>query len=289
MNKELNEKTYWIDEYHQGVRYGLEGKVIVEEYSNFQKITIYESKRYGKALLLDDCWMTAEKSEKCYHECLIHPALCGSNQIDNILIIGGGDGGSARECLKYQEVKSIDLIEIDLKVIELSKKYLPLIGGNAWSDSRLNLRIKNGIDWVKNTANNYYDVIIIDGADPIGPSKDLYSYSFLKECKRILKRGGVFSTQSESPESFHPIHINIIKILREIFDYADPMYGSVSIYPSGLWSWTFASMEKPKYLYPKTRRINEISQNCQIWSERWQKGAFNTIPAFVERELTKNG
>ncbi len=121
MNNKLKISSDWLDEYHQGVRYGLQGKVIFEEFSPFQKITIYESKRYGKALLLDDCWMTAEKSEKCYHECLIHPALCSSAQIDNILIIGGGDGGSARECLKYKEVKSIDLVEIDLRVIELSK------------------------------------------------------------------------------------------------------------------------------------------------------------------------
>ena len=96
-------------------------------------------------------------------------------------------------------------------------------------------------------------MIIIDGADPIGPSKELFSNSFLKDCKRILKPGGVFATQSESPESFQQIHINIVKVLREIFDYADPMYGSVSIYPSGLWSWTFASMEKPKYMTPKKK------------------------------------
>ena len=287
MNKELKHELDWIDEYHEGVRYGLEGKLILEESSPFQKITIYETKRYGKALLLDDCWMTAEKNEKCYHECLIHPALSGSKQIENILIIGGGDGGSARECLKYQEVRCVDLIEIDRKVIELSKKFLPIIGDNAWSDSRLNLKIKNGIEWVRNTKNNTYDVIIIDGADPIGPSKELYSDSFIQDCKRVLKPGGVLATQSESPESFHEIHINIVKMLRQIFDYADPLYGSVSIYPSGLWSWTFASMEKPKYLYPIENRVKEISENCQIWSERWQKGAFNTIPAFIERELAK--
>jgi len=287
MNNKLKTKSYWHDEYNNGVRYGLEGKIILEECSPFQKITIYESKRYGKALLLDGCWMTAEKSEKCYHECLIYPALCSSTKIDNILIIGGGDGGSARECLRYKEVQSIDLIEIDLRVIELSKKYLPKIGGNAWSDSRLNLQIKNGIDWVKNTIKNSYDVIIIDGADPIGASKELYGNSFLKDCKRILKPGGVLAVQSESPESFQQIHINIVKVMREIFDYADPMYGSVSIYPSGLWSWTFASMDKPKYMHPKKSRVKEISENCQIWSARWQQGAFNSIPAFIERELAK--
>ena len=287
MNKKSKKDTDWIDEYQEGVRYGLEGKLILEESSPFQKITIYETKRYGKALLLDNCWMTSEKHEKSYHECLIHPALCCSKQIDNILIIGGGDGGSARECLRYQEVKSVDLIEIDQRVIELSKQYLPIIGANAWSDPRLNLKIKNGIDWVRSTQDNYYDVIIIDGADPIGPSKELYSDSFLKDCKRILKPRGVLGTQSESPESFRQMHINIIKVLRQTFDYADPLYGFVSIYPSGLWSWTFASMGKQSYMHPIKSRVKEISDNCEIWSERWQKGAFNTIPAFIERELAE--
>jgi len=287
MNNKLKKKKVWHDEYQNGVRYGLEGKVILEEISPYQKITIYESNRYGKALLLDDCWMTAEKSERCYHECLIHPALCSAKQIDNILIIGGGDGGSARECLNYMEVKSIDLIEIDLKVIELSKKYLPEIGQNAWSDSRLNIQIKNGIDWVKNTKKNFYDVIIIDGADPIGPSKELYVYPFLNDCKRILKPGGVLATQSESPESFKEFHINIVKVLREIFDYADPMYGSVPLYPSGSWSWTFATMQRPRYMNPKESRVKEVCETCQIWSERWQQGALNTMPAFIERELAK--
>ena len=285
MPKKIKDEKVWIDENHQDVRYGLKGKVILEESSPYQKITIYQSKRYGTALLLDGCWMTAEKCEKCYHECISHPALCSSDHINTILIIGGGDGGTARECLKYPEVKSIDLVEIDQRVIELSQKYLYKIGENAWSDSRLNLKIENGINWVKQAKDNLYDVIIIDGADPIGPSEELYHNSFLEDCKRILKPGGVFATQSESPESFHQIHIKIIKNLRQIFDYADPLYGSVSIYPSGFWSWTFASMEKPKYLYPKDKRVQIISDNCKIWSKRWQEGAFNAIPAFIEREL----
>ena len=287
MNKVSNKEINWLDEYHQDVRYGLKGKILLEETSSFQKITIFESKRYGKALLLDDCWMTAEKSEKSYHECLIHPALTCARQINHILIIGGGDGGSARECLKYKEVKSVDLIEIDVQVVELCKKYLPTLGGTAWNDSRLNLQIKDGIEWVKHTESNFYDVIIIDGADPIGPSKELYEGSFLRDCKRILKAGGILATQSESPEAFHEVHINIVNILRKIFDYADPLYGNVSIYPSGLWSWTFASMEKQFYIYPKRSRVKEINKNCQIWSERWQKGAFNSIPAFIERKLKK--
>ncbi len=279
--------TKWIDEYHQGVRYGLEGRVIVNETSNYQEITIIESHRYGKGLLLDGCWMTAEKADRHYHEPLVHPALCGAKKIEKVLIIGGGDGGTARECLRYKEVKQLDMIEIDNRVIELSKQYLPNIGGMAWNDSRLNLQISDGIEWVSNSIENSYDVIIVDGSDPIGPAKGLFNKRFLKNCMRILNKDGIFATQSESPESFREIHLETIKLIREIFNCSDTLYGCVPIYPSGWWSWTFATKDHPSYQYPMQTRSKLIESQCDIWSPKWQLGGFQAMPAFIKRELEK--
>ncbi len=275
----------WIYENHKGVRYGLKGKVLVDERSSFQQITIIESERYGKSLLLDGCWMTAEHQERHYHECLVQPALCSSAELSKALIIGGGDGGTARECLRHKELKYLDMVEIDLRVVELSQKYLPTIGGSAWIDQRLHLNICNGIDWVANALDGTYDVVIVDGSDPKGPAEGLFNKIFFENCKRILKPNGVFATQTESPEAFQSIHIETIKLIREIFEFADPLYGSVPMYPSGWWSWTFASINSPRYKHPIKKRVDEISKNCEIWSPRWQKGAFDAIPAFIEREL----
>ncbi len=285
MEKLPLEQCHWIDEVHDGVRYGLQGEVLIDEKSAFQKITVIESKRYGTSLLLDGCWMTAEKQEKHYHECLVHPALCSSQQLKSILIIGGGDGGTARECLRYHEVEHLDLVEIDARVVEISKKYLPHIGGKAWTDTRLNLKITDGINWVKAASDESYDVILVDSSDPTGPAQGLFNRDFYKECRRILKQGGVFATQSESPESFRQIHIDTVKLIRELFDHADPLYGWVPMYPSGWWSWTFAAVDKPRYLHPILSRSKEVSKNCEIWSTNWQQGAFAAIPAFIEREL----
>ncbi len=279
--------NHWIDEYQGNVRLGLKGRILLEEKTKFQKITIFKSNHYGNALLLDNCWMTAELQEKQYHECLVHPALCSAEKLDNVLIIGGGDGGTARECLKYDELEKIDLIEIDRRVIELSKQYLYKIGGESWNDKRLNIQIKDGISWVKNTTNNYYDAIIIDSSDPKGPAKGLFNKEFYENCYRILKPSGVFSAQTESPETFEKIHLDTIKMIRNIFKYADPLYGSVPLYPSGWWSWTFASIEKPRYKYPNLSRANKISKTCEIWSPKWQKGSFEALPANLERKLQK--
>ncbi len=197
----------WIDEYHKGSRFGLNGKLLIRKTSKYQEIIVIENDYYGKALMLDGCWMTSLKDEKYYHECLVHPALSSIDEKSNVLIIGGGDGGTARECVKYTKIARIDLVEIDEEVIKVSKKFLKEIGGEAWNDTRLKIYIDDGVKWVENTRDNFYDVIFIDCSDPSEFSNLLFSDSFYTECKRILKPKGILATQSESPESFKNVFL----------------------------------------------------------------------------------
>jgi spermidine synthase len=275
----------WIDEVFDGVRYGLAGSVIAEAESPFQRVTIIDSERYGKGLLLDGCWMTAERQERHYHEALVHPALCSAASIERVLVIGGGDGGTARECLRHPGVQQLDMVEIDGLVVELSQKHLPSLGGGAWSDPRLRLTIGDGIAWAANAADASYDVVIVDGSDPAGPAEGLFNRVFFEHCRRILKPGGVFATQSESPEAFRQVHLDMVLLLREVFGQADPMYGWVPMYPSGWWSWTFAARDGRPYLQPQADRAASVAAGCEIWSPRWQRGAFEALPAAIERAL----
>ena len=275
----------WIDEHHEGVRYGLAGRVLVEEQSDFQRITVIESERYGKGLLLDGCWMTAEHQERHYHESLVHPALCAAAATERILVIGGGDGGTARECLRHPGVQHLDMVEIDGRVVELSQKHLASLGGSCWQDPRFHLTVGDGIAWAANCAVASYDVVIVDGSDPAGPAEGLFNRSFFEHCRRILRPGGVFATQSESPEAFRQVHIDTVRLLKDVFGHADPLYGWVPMYPSGWWSWTFAAVDGPRYRNPDPERAASIASGCEIWSPRWQSGAFEAMPAFIEREL----
>jgi spermidine synthase len=280
------QQTSWIDEEHLGVRYGLAGRVIAERQSPYQRLTIIESERYGKGLLLDGCWMTAERQERHYHEALVHPALCGAADIERVLVIGGGDGGTARECLRHPGVRRVDMVEIDGLVVEWSQTHLPAIGGEAWSDPRLRLSIGDGIAWVAQAADASYDVVIVDGSDPAGPAEGLFNRAFFEQCRRILRPGGVFATQSESPESFESVHLALVRLLRDVFGHADPLYGWVPMYPSGWWSWTFAAVDGPRYQEPVAQRVESVAPGCQIWSPRWQRGGFAAMPAWIERQLT---
>jgi spermidine synthase len=276
----------WIDEELDGVRYGLAGRVIAEERSPFQRVTIIESDRYGRGLLLDGCWMTAERQERHYHEAIVHPALCGAASIERVLVIGGGDGGTARECLRHAGVRQLDLVEIDGTVVELSRRHLPSIGGDAWSDPRLALTIGDGIAWVAAAPAASYDVVIVDGSDPAGPAEGLFNRAFFAHCRRILRPGGVFATQSESPEAFRDVHLEMVRLLREVFGHADPLYGWVPMYPSGWWSWTFAATDAPRYRQIDPGRAAAVADGCEIWSPRWQQGGFEVMPAFIERALS---
>ena len=276
----------WIDEHHQGVRYGLAGQVLVDEQSAFQRITVIDSERYGKGLLLDGCWMTAERQERHYHESLVHPALCSAEAIERILVIGGGDGGTARECLRHAGVRHLDMVEIDGRVVELSQKHLASLGAGCWNDPRFRLTVGDGIAWAAGCDDASYDVVIVDGSDPAGPAEGLFNRSFFEHCRRILRPGGVFATQSESPEAFREVHIATVLLLQEVFGHADPLYGWVPMYPSGWWSWTFAAADGPRYKSPLPERAAAVAAGCQIWSPRWQSGAFEAIPAFIERELS---
>ena len=283
----MNNDQIWIDENYKDSRYGLKGKLVVRKKTAYQEIIILKTFEYGNALMLDGCWMTSDRDEKYYHECLVHPALSNLSKINTVLIIGGGDGGTLRECLKYKDITAIDLVEIDEEVINLSKHFLKKIGGNSWLDKRLKIHICDGCKWVKNIKNNYYDAILIDCSDPSDFANGLFSTNFYKECKRILKEKGILATQSESPESFKKIHIEIIQSLKSIFKTASTMYAFVPFYPSGIWSWTFASNNEKDFLIPKHNQIKSIENSCDVWNLNYQEGALKMIPNKILKELFK--
>jgi spermidine synthase len=177
------------------------------------------------------------------------------------------------------------MVEIDGLVVEWSQQHLPSIGGGCWSDPRFQLTVGDGIAWTANAPDASYDVVIVDGSDPAGPAEGLFNRVFFEHCRRILRPGGVFASQSESPEAFRQVHLDTVRLIRSVFGHADPLYGWVPMYPSGWWSWTFAAIDGPRYRQPDPGRAAAVAEGCEIWSPRWQRGAFDAIPAAIEREL----
>ena len=170
-------------------------KEIYSGKSKFQKIEIFETKEFGRILALDGLVQLSTKDEFVYHEMLVQPAMFCHLRPEKVLIIGGGDGGVLREIVKHKSVKEIFLVDIDKKVIEVSKKYLPSVSKGAFKDKRLKIFNKDALKFVRRYK-NYFDIIINDLTDPTGPSLGLWSAGFYKDILQALKEKGVAAFQT---------------------------------------------------------------------------------------------
>ena len=234
-----------------------------------QKLELINTEEFGKVLLLDDITQVAEKNDHHYHEPMVHPALCCHPAPSSALIIGGGDGGIAREVLKYSAVKRLEMAELDEEVIDFSRKYLPSVHGGCFDDPRLHLNITDGRKYVEHHPGEF-DVIIMDMTDPFGPSRMLYTRDFYRKVNKALRdRNGIFVMHSESPVTRPAAFSSIQKTLRSVFSNVRPFYLYIQMY-AVLWSITLSSQAtdtlsiKPSFISRKLAR-NGI-KDLQIFS-----------------------
>jgi len=274
----------WFDETFQGrVRFSLPVKrTLFHGKSPYQIIDIVDTETYGPTLLLDSAYMTSVRDEHFYHEMLVHPALTTAPAIRNVLVIGGGDGGTVREVLRYREVARVTMCEIDQMVTDACKEHLGEFGV-PWDDPRLTLRFGDGVAFLRDHIGEPFDVILIDGSDPVGPAEGLIAGSFYESCKRRLAPSGVLALQSEAPHLMRDDFLRIVRTLRGVFPAVHPYFGPVPIYPSGSWSWTFASQGVDP-LAPREDRLAQIEPSCKHYNRDIHRAAF-ALPSDLKRAL----
>ncbi len=227
---------FWFREFHHKGFYisFRKDKVLKELKSKYQKIEVFYNEFWGNVLILDGLVMITEKDEFFYHEAIAHPPLFVSEKPKRVLIIGGGDGGTLREVLKHY-VKSVDLVEIDEAVINVSKEFFPKIAAS-FNDKRANVITEDGVRFLKKT-DNRYDVIIVDSSEPFGPSSVLFTREFYSLMKDRISDSGVISAQLGS-FLFHKKFISeFFKEVKELFKYSYLYTGITPTYPGGLWTY----------------------------------------------------
>lgn len=239
-------RSFWITDKDENIALSLRasGEVLYDQTSPYQRIRIYDSYGFGKTLTIDNMVMCTEKDEKNYHEMISHPAIFAHGDVRNVLVIGGGDGGTIREVLKHDTVEKVTMIEIDEKVVEASKKFLPQLS-QAFDNKKLDLQIGDGIKYVDQTKDEVFDLILIDGSDPVGPARGLFSEKFYESCKRILKKNGILVTQGESPIFNNAVFIELNSCLKKVFGSkrVKVYLFHIPTYPSGIWSFQMASKD----------------------------------------------
>lgn len=184
--------------------------------SNFQKIEVVESLDFGKMLILDNVINLTERDEFVYHEMLAHISMFSHPNPQEVLIIGGGDGGTAREVIKHTGVKGIQLVEIDEEVISVCKQHFPSLAV-ALDHPKVNVEVRDAIEYMKDIRDRF-DIILIDSTDPvIEQSGGLFRAPFYRDCLKALTEQGILAAQVGDIGFETNLVLGVFSRLKEVF------------------------------------------------------------------------
>jgi spermidine synthase len=259
MTERFLEKLY--DTYGQS--FGVDN-VLFESHTGHQHLIIFENSVFGRVMALDGVIQTTERDEFMYHEMLTHVPMFAFGNPRSVLIIGGGDGGIAREVLRHPSVRRVVQVEIDQAVIDMCKTYFPGHSDGAFDDPRLEVVIDDGFEFV-HRCQEKFDVIISDSTDPIGPGEVLFTRDFYRGVVRCLNEGGVFTAQNGVPFMQPDEVSNTWKRFENVF--ADRAFYLVPVptYIGGFMSLAWGSTD-----------ARARSTSVDVLRQRWQEAAMTT-------------
>lgn len=266
------------------------GNVLFNETSPYQQVRVLESYSHGKFLAINNMVMATERDEFHYHEMMVHPAFQTHQAPKRVLVIGGGDGGTIREVFKYPSVEKVVMVEIDEAVVRAAKEHLPKLSCE-FQNPKLELRIGDGIEYMKNAESESFDVILVDGSDPVGPAEGLFSEAFYQNCFRVLRKDGILVSQGESPMFHEKAFVDLNACLKRIFgkDKTHTMLFFMSTYPTGMWSLQMAvkGAKHPKDASLDQARNFAKEKKLRYYNEGVHMAAFQ-LPGFVREMLKEN-
>jgi spermidine synthase len=270
---------WWVEQHFDAARISIRvSEKLHEEQSAYQKIAVYDSPFFGKVLTLDDLMMLTERDEFVYHELLVHVPLCAHPEPRNVLIIGGGDCGCAREVLKHESVERVVQCDIDERVTRVSEQYFDWVS-EVEADPRVELLFDDGIRYIERNRATF-DLVIVDSTDPKGPAVGLFLRDFYEKVALALKPGGIMTAQTESP-MWDPGCVGpIFDEIRAAFQYAHAYLGWVPVYPSGCWSLAWASNDRDFDEFFDEPRAAVLEESCRYYNRAIHRAAF-ALPNFA--------
>ena len=275
----------WFTEHHSDfTRMSIKiDKHLYGEFSDVQRIDVFESYEFGRFLTLDGVMMMTEKDEFAYHEMLVHVPMAINPAAQKMLIIGAGDGGVVREAAKYAGITKIDMVEIDEQVVDVCRRFLPQTAA-ALDDPRLDIFFQDGLKFIRK-ATNEYDIIIVDSTDATGPGEGLFTKEFYGNCHKALRENGILVNQLGNPYYAE----DAITMLRSyaklsgVFAIHAVYQAHVPTYPSGHWLFGFgAKTALPTDISPDWDNLGIVTR---YYNTDLHCGAF-ALPNYVKQMLS---
>jgi spermidine synthase len=224
---------WFTEELHPYYRKGLRIKrILADEKTEYQHLQVVETEFFGNALILDGIIQLTEGDNMGYHEMIVHVPMLAVKKPKRVLIVGGGDGGSLQQVLRYPSVEEALVCELDQRVVDLSREHFAASFGDPWADPRSKLLVRDAFGFLEENPGQF-DVIISDTTDPIGMAERLFSDEFYKLMVSALTANGAAATQCEQP-------FFDASLIKEIFQSAKALtqnpayyYANIPTYPGG--------------------------------------------------------
>jgi spermidine synthase len=228
-------------------------------------------------MALDGAIQLTERDEFTYHEMLTHVALTSHPAPRRILIVGGGDGGTAREAVKHETVEEVVLVDIDQEVINASRRFFPSLSSGL-EDPKVNVLAMDALEYIRGRSGEF-DVVIVDSTDPVDFAEGLFREPFYRDVFRALNEGGSLVAQTESPFSDPDILTGAVSEMEKVFPIVKVFWGAMPTYPTGMWTYTIGSK-----VHDPEKPMGQTPPGTRYYSEEIHRAAF-VLPPFVEEIL----
>lgn len=252
--------------------------------SDCQRIDVLESVEFGKFLALDGDILFSEKDEFIYDEMVTHVPMAVHPDVRQVLIIGGGDGGVAKELTQYDSIEKIDVVEPDEMLVEVCRKHFPELACGL-DDQRVNVYYQDGLRFLRNKTNEY-DLIINDATDPFGHTEGLFTKEFYGSCYKALKEDGIMVYQHGSP-FYDEDKEECMKMHRKAFR-AFPVsrvyQAHIPTCSSGYWLFGFASKKYHPLDDLRVEEWKKLQIKTRYYTTNLHRGAF-MLPKYLEDML----
>lgn len=252
----------------------------------YQTIDVFEAEDFGTVLALGGVTNVTDRDESGYHEMLAHVPLLAHPQPRQVLIIGGGDGGTLREVLRHPEVERAVLVDIDGEVIRVARQYFPQCAV-ALDDPRAEVIVGDGLAYVEAAAaaGGHFDVILVDSTDPVDAAVELFTETFYRHCAALLGESGILVPQSDSPTFYLGRVTDVYRKLAALFRHTSLYMGQVTAYPGGVWAYTAASQSVDvRRGVQQSDRMARLESQLRYANGEFIQAAF-ALPTYVKRAL----
>ncbi len=262
-------------------------KLLYDEKSPFGHIQVFDTPFFGHMLALDGIIQVAEKDEFIYHEMMVAlPALLHSHP-KNILIIGGGDGGAAKQALRIKSVEKIVQVEIDENIVQVSEKFLPSVSEGALRNDKVELVIADGKEYIQNSKDKF-DIVVLDLTDPLpgGPAEELFAEPFYQDVKRILSDDGIMTTHCGSL-LFQPDEAKMLtNRLKRVFKEVTLHHAMIPTYQLSLFGFLVSSPTEHRIDKETiTERLQSLQGKCKYLSPEIFFSS-KVLPPYLEELVT---